>query len=142
MRIKEYKDDFLSLPNPVKWTIFFIIGVIVLICVHQSVSNYAGNRKINKLEKENFELSRAANASQIKATAAEQNAANEKASRLETENKLKNLEKEIVKSDEKINSQSKKSTSARDDLRRIRVSKPANIGTERLEQRLRDRYKN
>lgn len=140
MRVKEYYEDFISLPPALKWTIYIAAALVLLVTIHQSVSNYAGNKKIERLEKMNRQLEAAAVRAQERAKSAEKNAADEAASRLDLEEKLKILETNTRKQDEQIISQSKKSNSLRGDLRRVRVSKPRNASTGELERRLCERY--
>lgn len=147
MRIKEYSEDFLSLPNPLKITIYLIIGVIVLICLHQGISNYAGSKKIERLEKQNAELEKVVIAADQKAVAAEnrasnaeRNAANEILRSKILEKTLKNLDKKTDKQDEKILKQQKKSNSIRDDLRRVRSSKPKRADENEIRRKSANRY--
>ena len=140
MRIKEYTEDFQALPNPVKYTIYLIAGLIVLLVIHQSVSNYAGNRKIEKLENENRELISNSRVLEQKAKSAEENAANEAASRLEIEKKLNTLEKGIKGQNEKIIIQSNKSNSLRTNLDRIRRAEITGADETEIRRKAANRY--
>lgn len=140
--LREYITDFKELPGVVKYAIYFVVVILVLAVLHQGLSNFDGQKKIEKLEKRNAQLEKTAIEAQAKAKSAEESAAQNAQRASELEKQLKPLEKKIKKSDEKISKQSQKSNNYRIKLNRVRRSRPANISTERLEKRLRERYGN
>ena len=138
--LKDYWEEFSLLPNPVKMFICAALLIVGGYGIYSGVNNYFIARKVEKLEKQKFELNRQANDALEKARKAEENAAAEAMRATEAEQKLKTLEDSIKKTDEKLEKQTAKSTVLTDNLRRVRVSRPANVGTRELEGRLEKRY--
>lgn len=140
MRLKEHIEDFRLLPNPVKYAVYFLIGGLILFCLFQSASNSIKDKRAESLEKKNGELTVSAAQNETRAKLAEENAANEAATRKTLESDLKLLQKEIKKSDEKIISQSKKSNSIRADISRVRSSKPKRADESEIRRKAEARY--
>ncbi len=138
--IKEYLEEFGLLPNAVKMFIIVALFLTLGFGIYSGIGNFISNAKIARLEKENFELNRAAQSALEKAAKAETNAANEALRAEGLESKIKTLEAKGNTQDEKINLQTQKSAALRNDLNRVRVSAPANTSTADLERRLRTRY--
>ncbi len=139
-RIKENIEEFSLLPNAVKYAIYFVIGLILAIAVFQTLSHQAANKKLESLERANQELTLKSAKAEERAKIAESAFAAESLRAKNLESKIKPIEQEIKKSEQKISRQSQKSTDIRQRLNRVRVSKPANTSTERLERRLQNRY--
>jgi ribosomal protein L9 len=138
--LKDYYEEISLLPKAVKIVVSTILVFAVGFAVYFGIRNAVANFKIERLEKQNFELNRQAQSAQEKAAKAEQNAANESLRAESLESQLKTLEAKTKYSDEKINLQSNKSSNLRLNLNRVRSSHPANISTEQLEKRLCARY--
>lgn len=138
--LKDYKEEISLLPNPVKFAIAAALVFAIGFAVYFGAGNFISNRKIERLEKQNAELNVQAQSATEKAARAEINAASEAVRAQDLESKLKTLEAKSRKSDENISLQTKKSDSLRNDLNRVRLSRPANAGTDELERRLRERY--
>ena len=138
--LKDYFDEFQLLPNAVKGVILTVILFLGGFAVYYGVSNFYSNLKIERLEKQNRELNSQAQSAIKKAAKAETNAANESLCADSLEADLKTLEAKTTQSDEKIKTQSQKSTDLRLNLNRVRSSQPANIGTNELERKLCERY--
>lgn len=138
--IKDFFDDVRAL-RPGLQIILGVVLMVALAGIYFGVSNIIADFKIKRLESQNFELNRQAQSALEKAAKSETNAANEAIRAASLESQLKALETKTTQSDEKYKVQSKKSDDLRGDLRRVRTSSPANVGTETLERRLKDRYR-
>jgi hypothetical protein len=138
--LKEYKEECALLPAGVK--IFFATLILFAsgFAVYYGVGNFIADRKIQRLEKQNQELSAQSQSAMEKAAKAEINAANE-ALRVESlENQIKAFEAKEKLTDEKYQVQSQKSSNLRLNLNRVRSSQPANTSTDELERQLCARY--
>lgn len=138
--LKDYWNDFSVLPNPVKGAIYIVLAGLLIFTLYYGANHYIASRKIERLEKQNNELSIKAESALDKAAKAEQNAANEAVRAASLESELNSVSRKAEKQDEKILTQSKKSSDLRNSLTRIRVSSPANRSTDELERRLKARY--
>jgi hypothetical protein len=138
--LKEYFEEISLLPKGVK--IFFSTVILFAIggAVYFGASNFIAGVKIERLEKQNFELNRTATTAQEKAARSEKAAADEAVRAESLENQLQALSQKEKITDEKITVQSQKSNNLRLDLDRVRNSQPANTSTEELERRLAERY--
>ena len=139
--LKDYAEEFSLLPNALKMFIAAAIFITLFFGIYSGARNYVSNLKIEKLEKQNFDLNRQAQNALEKAAVSDKQAADERLRADSIEEKLKSLDPAILKKDEQIQTQSQKSNSLRDSLRVVRNSSPANASTNDLERRLKERYR-
>lgn len=139
--LKDYWEEFVLLPAPVRGFISLALIVTFAFSCFFGVRDFIAGAKINRLEKENFELNRKTQAALEKAAKSERIAADEALRAESLENQIKSLEAKTKTKDEQIQNQSQLGDNLRTRLTRVRVSAPANTSTERLEERLRNRYR-
>lgn len=139
--IKEYYEEFSILPTPVKTVIIGLSAFLIIVCLFFGTSNLRANRKIEKLEMKNAELQKDVETAQGRAILATEKAALESEKSANLESQLVPIEKKAINQNEKIKQVSKKTSTLRDNLNRIRRDKPQRTDSSNLERRLENRYR-